>query len=158
MGYHTSTLALGECMTSSIESLAYRNLRKLSRYYSAVGGTPLPPRCTQAIQLAEDDVLVGVYENTLGAITDCLVFTHLGIQIHSESGSQSLRYADILDVNMDKSPNASSLKADLLDGRAVTIRVTGGDAATGSRDVAAVMQFLMRVVGQLREKSGKEKA
>lgn len=145
-------------MTSTIESLAYRNLRKLSRYYSALGGAPIPPRYTEAIQLAEGDALVGIYENTPGAVTDCLVFTHSGIQMHSQSGLQLLKYADILALNMEKSPNASSLRVDLVDGRSMTIRVTGGDAATGSRDVAAVMQFLMRVVGHLQEVGGKEKA
>jgi hypothetical protein len=138
-------------MTSSIDSLAYRNLRKLSRYLTVLGDTSIPSRYAGAIQLAEDDVLVGIYENTPGTITDCLVFTHSGIQIHSGSGPQSLKYADILSVNMEKSPNASSLEVSLLDGRSMTVRVTGGDAATGSRDVAAVVQFLMRVVGQLRE-------
>ena len=140
-------------MISSIESLAYRNLRKLSRYYSASGGNPIPPGYTEAIGLAENDVLLGIYENAPGTITDCLVFTHSGIQVHSESDPESLKYADILAVNMEKSPNAGSLNVDLLDGRSIAIRVTGGDAATGSRDVAAVMHFLMRVVGQLRDDS-----
>jgi hypothetical protein len=129
-----------------VKMMAYRKLRRLSRY-RPVGVLPAPSYLS-GLPLAENDEILGVYENVIGQRQGCVVFSTQGIYADVDVGWTFIPYARMLKVDVEM-PGGDKHKAEAMQiqmegNGSQTVVITGRDSKI--REIWNVYTFLSRVL------------
>lgn len=128
-----------------VTSFAHRTLRKLSRYQSCDERSVQLGYDLPRLQLQGGEKLIGIYENVPGSTESCVAFTRSGIYVNRRTGWEAIKFQDMVGFHFESSRTVDSLLIELAGGGSVQVPILGGDLTSGTRDVAIVTQFLMRV-------------
>lgn len=140
-------------LEESIQSRAYRTLRKMASYRSLQNDTP---DYFEKDLLRVKEKLVGAYENVPGERQESIVLTTLGFHVFLNSQWQSIDYGQIVDVeplfNISKDKRSVYNLIVHTPERDITIPVRGGQG--GFRDAWEFLRFLNRVSESFHIKRG----
>jgi hypothetical protein len=134
-------------------SFAHRGLKGTANYLDLIdGSTPLPGYAS-GLPLADDERLVGVYENWPGERAEGIVITSHGLLLDTRPGWRRVDFEEIVGYELpDKSTEQTAIPIELRSGETLMLVVRGrsyGESGEG-RDVYGMESFLRGVLWTLR--------
>ena len=132
-------------MAIGVDSRAKRILTRLAAYLELSEPADLTSLLEAAPRLRASEVALGIYRNDPASFTDSILFTSVGLYIHSDDGSWAhVAYSDIeRTIPPESKVHVTGFNVRCRDGRQVWVPVRGAHAGK-FYDAFEVTRFLNR--------------
>jgi hypothetical protein len=135
------------------KSFAHRGLKRTANYLDLIDGSAPLPSYTLGLPLADDELLVGVYENWPGKRAEGIVITSHSLLLDIRSGWRRVDFEAIVGYELpDKSTEQTAIAIELRSGEKLLLAVRGRSYRKygEGRDVYGMGSFLRGVLWALR--------
>jgi hypothetical protein len=142
-------------MDVTVSMRSHRILKNLPRYRTYDEGQDDVRRLLDELQIERGEKPVGFYQNTCGSLDRGVLITDRGLHVHRGCTWDFLPYEKMMSIDLEggkKSLEVENLAIRFHDDSVELVPFTGGESALGTRDTFSLWTFLIRVLGDLKQR------